>query len=60
MDLTPDELVCDLHRTDGRRCGVRVTHLPSGKTASAEDGETVEANRIAAVTSLSEALGRGA
>ncbi|HET6873287.1 MAG TPA: hypothetical protein VFH70_00815 [Acidimicrobiales bacterium] len=43
----------------GGPCAVRITHVPTGKTAYADDGDTLSANREHAVARLAVALESG-
>jgi protein subunit release factor A len=58
MKLRPEDLRIDIIRVvGGKPCAVRVVHLPTGTSASAEDEESIAANRELALIRLSDLLG---
>ena len=56
MDFEPHDIRVDtIHRAEGV-CSVRVTHLPTGVRATADDGRTIDENKRRAFEMLREQL----
>jgi protein subunit release factor A len=59
VTLDPTDLTVDLIlRKDRAVCAVRITHVPTGTSATVDDCPTVEANKEAALALLAEAIER--
>ena len=58
MEISPEELRVDIIRTVGGPCSVRVTYLPTGQSATVDDGSDVMATRELAMRKLERLLAR--